>query len=782
MNYKTTAVLALLVIIIGVVWMLYPGDDQRDVAKPVPEEITATEATVLDPSPAPETIVGVTIARPDKPKLVFAREPQEGEAARMGSWRAVEPLTVPVMPLDSLLYSLTGMTSSKQFEPGAAGAPSEADVGLNPPRVTVTLRDKEGKDYTLEIGAKAAVGDDTYMRVGGKKTVHVVNADLFAGLRKDFNDYRDKKLVTLKAVDAVRVEITTPSESCIFSRSADSPNWVIDAPVQAYALRDQVLELVRSIGNLRATDFAEDAPADLAPYELDQPTLTASVTTETRRPVPTTQEGPTTEPAEPQYEVERQSVTVLIGGYADLERTTRYAKLADQPWVVKLQQKDVEGLLPDLNKLRDPQITRVKAANATRLELTVAGESATLWKEGATWRGEGALADLELPAVQDVLEAFEDLSAMNFLSSPDPLSRYGLAEPRAVIAVTTSGAVSPVRVLVGDASGSGLNTYVMRDDQPTVFVVSTAQVRRLMVTPLSLRSRKIFTASERDVQRITLQRGKQHYELSRTGDTWTFQQPAGAPIDVLSVRVLVGDLSRLRARRVVAARDDGRYGLDEPAVTVHFTVAEAPPAESQPTSAPTTQPVEHVLRVARQVEAVYAQFDDVPYVFELDETVYKVLAGELIRREVFSFAPEDVVGLTVAAPGGTLELAQEDGQWQFTPDPFVKLAQPKVKELIAGVAGMRVELFLEYENADLAAAGLLNAPVTVSIRLRDGTLHNLKIEPEQPGALPRVAGLVEARRTFLLQRAFCEELLRGLDAYLQTDGAQQPPMAPLPPG
>ena len=178
----------------------------------------------------------------------------------------------------------------------------------------------------------------------------------------------------------------------------------------------------------------------------------------------------------------------------------------------------------------------------------------------------------------------------------------------------------------------------------------------------------------------------------------------------------------------------------------------------------------------------YARIDDQPYVFELDQTVYKVLNSELINRKLFDFAAEDVVGITVVAPGGTLELAKDGEKWQFTTDPFVELSQKKVNEFTEGVAGLRVEMYLEYENADLVAAGLLAAPATVSIKLRNGKRYNLKMEQERPGELPRLAGWLEQKRTFRLRQSDCQKLLRGLDYYIKPDVPEDEPEATAPPG
>jgi hypothetical protein len=140
-------------------------------------------------------------------------------------------------------------------------------------------------------------------------------------------------------------------------------------------------------------------------------------------------------------------------------------------------------------------------------------------------------------------------------------------------------------------------------------------------------------------------------------------EPPDAPPDPTAVRELVSDLSRLRAKQVVARDDDESYGLSEPVVTVEFEL-EQPVAGPPPTteSQPAVQRVTHTLCVGRRANQTYARLDDVPYVFELDETVYQVLTAELIRPGLFYIKGEDVVYFKIEAPGGTVEFEREESR------------------------------------------------------------------------------------------------------------------------
>jgi hypothetical protein len=72
-----------------------------------------------------------------------------------------------------------------------------------------------------------------------------------------------------------------------------------------------------------------------------------------------------------------------------------------------------------------------------------------------------------------------------------------------------------------------------------------------------------------------------------------------------------------------------------------------------------------------------------------------------------------------------------------------------------------------YRDGDPASYGLADAPVTVTIRLKDESTITLKVDQVRAGELPRKAAWVEQQRVFLLRQAEAEKLMRGLDYYVK---------------
>lgn len=800
MNYRTTIVLLVLVAVGAGFFFFAPSESKKSEEL---KEVTAPKEAlkyVLDPRPEVKDIVKVSIEKAGKPKVAFEQTAaaDEKDPASLRQWRMTEPVDTPIenYMLEGLIRSFAELQASRSFKPGDK-EPSLADAGLSPPAAVVNLTDKKGKTYKFEVGKKAIASDNMYVRLAGAEQVSVTNRDLNLDMKKDANAYRGMGLTHLAGKKPVAMKLTFDNNTFEMTKGADD-NWIINQPRKAYAANDKINQLVNKIIGLQAKAFVEDAPPALEPFGLEKPWLAVELTVEQKKKLPDSQ--PTTQssqPAEPKFETVTEKVALNFGGFADISNSARYVQPGGAKWVASVDAKSLEGMTPKLVDLIDPKVTRVKAAQATKLEIVTSGGTATLTSENGAWKGSGDLSEVDAEAVRDVLGAFEDLAATDFIENATDKAALGLDKPRATVSVTTNTSVEPVKLLVGAETQSGRNAYVQIAGQPTVIVVSAAQAKRLAIDPVGLRSREVLSARAEELKEIEIRHADGgRYDLVRKDGGWRLAAPADAPADAGAVRDLTNDLIHLRAKRVVG-RDDTKYGLSKPEITVNLVLNKAAP-QSQPASDVTTQPIgpapatdePHQLFINKVGNEIYCKRDESPFVFQLDETVYRVLTTELLNRDLFAFKPEEVADLKIEAPGGALEFERQGkDQWKYVLDPFVQLDPKKVNEFVGEVAKFRAERYLKYGGADLAALQLGDAPVTVTIKLADGSTATLKISQVKSGELPRKAMYVELGRGFLMRQADVEKLLRGLDVYLKSEadnkpkpppGAPQPQPVPVP--
>lgn len=794
MNFKTTGMLLGLLIVVGMVWLLFPrGADSTDGKSPTGEPPllpgVAEETPLLDAAPRDEDIVRVELERPGQPRLVFER-PVTGEDPRASDdWQIVEPLAAPAetFKVSGLIRTLTGLQSHRRFEPGANGAPTAAEAGVEPPVATVTLVDSTGGRTSVQIGQRAVLSSDTYVRLANRATIHVVARDLRPQIQDRPQDYRAKRVLRFRPDEVVRVRVEHGGRTHDFSRSGEE--WIINEPTRAYADGAKVRSrLLSPLSLLQAADFVDDTPSALSPYGLDEPFLTATLTTEHKRPAPVPSDAAETQPTE--AVIETRTHVIRIGGFADLKNERRYAQAAvggERPppvtdpsvagaAVVAVAAADVTGLIPNLDELRDPRITRLKAADLTEIGLTIAETTTTLRKVDDRWRGADDAAELDGDAVLDLVSAIEELSAISAIDGPEAPAAYGLDPPRATLAIGAVGRVTPLVLHIGGPTASGRNAYVQRTDQPAVLVVSEAQAARLAIDPLALRSREVFSFAPERLQRLRVEREGDVLVIERVPaepplatvaeDDWTLREPTDTPLALPAARIMAQNLARLRARNVVARGEAARYGLEPPTVVIRFDVAQLPAATAEE-EAPTDPPLlTHTLRLGSVAGVAYARRDDDPHIFELDESVYRALTAELIEPQLFTFESDAVVRIQVNRPAGPLELARRDERWVYVPDPFVALDQKAVQDFVQDLAQLRVEAWLAYREGDLAAVGLVSSPVSIVLELSDGREIVMTLESDWSGDSPCRAGLPAERRLFRLRQSDCEKVLRGLDDYL----------------
>lgn len=787
MNLRTTVILAVVAFAgVAALWLLGPEKPKADATPTITIPGSGATTKLFEPQPDQNQVTQVTWERAGRPTLVFERPAAGDDPTRPGDWSIVEPIAAAAETslVNALVSNMLRLDTRGAYEPGAKGAPTPADAGLDPPQAALAFRTAAGVETRVEIGRQPQLSNETWVRIAGKPTMYLCTRDFAPDLKRELKDFRSKGLLKVRAADVTTLRITHDERTAEFRRPLDG-TWSIEAPVQARAEKQPLDDLVARVVGLRATEFIEDAPVSLAAFGFEPPFVRIELTHE-RRPQPRppaadpAASAPSTAPAPP------ETITVLIGGFADRTNSKRYIKLGDAPSVATIAQTSVDPVIPDLARVRNPLVTGVNPADLTELHYTVGDETVALTNVGGLWRGAGDLIELDHAAIGELLNTFAELRAFEFHDQPPSLDPYGLNRPRATLRARLKDTAAVVTLHVGRLSESGRNAFVALEGVPTVFLVSAEQAEKLVVAPLTLRARTIFAFIPDELERLAVSRTGTNYLAVRQTDGWTLMEPPDCAIDRASINQMTNDLARLRARRVVAAGDDGvSFGLASPVASFTLTLKSptTQPAATEPADAvpPPPPPTTHRLVLGFKDNVAYCRKNDEPYIYEIDNSVYLSLIAELIDRRLFTFAASDVVALGVEVAGNPrpfLIRRADDGEWQYAPDPQGEnISSKKVNDYLAELAATRVDAYLAYRDGDLTAHGLgETAAVRVTIGLGNTQELHLRLAEPPPGELPRKCGWVEERRIFLLKKEDSEKLLRGLDFY----GAPDEPATPLP--
>lgn len=243
-----------------------------------------------------------------------------------------------------------------------------SEYGLDDPTVTVSLKDKDGKEQTLQFGDTNSVTSSSYMTLNkDNEKVYMVSSTIVTSLQFDINDLAEKETFpSITDITGVIMERNGQTFS-VFKDSSSSTGWTVTGwdGTKKDAGSSQVSEFTNPITSLSWSSFISQNTEDLSQYGLDNPTIitinyqvtetkstdeTKDDSADTANGSNTTDnkskdakaESDTTEDTEEKVTVDKQEV-LLIGNKT--EDNSYYAKLQSQSGVYTLSSSTVDNLL-----------------------------------------------------------------------------------------------------------------------------------------------------------------------------------------------------------------------------------------------------------------------------------------------------------------------------------------------------------------------------------------------------------------------------------------------------
>jgi hypothetical protein len=376
-----------------------------------------------------------------------------------GAWRITKPVTAPAddITVKNLLHAVADAEAKKTIDQPPADL---APFGLSQPFVRVKVTTKSGTLPEITVGKTTAVSASTYVQRADQPKIYLTSSAFHSGMDKQVKDLRDKKIVEFKEDDIARIALHGPDGDVLLAK-ADG-NWKIEQPVALRADGNAVRSLLSGAHNLRATDFASDAPsdADLATYGLDVPKTQLALST-----------------------ADGKETRLLVGKEAD---QGLYVKTGDRPTVFIVGKWASHDLAKNLNDLRDKTVLSFEPASATAIEVARGdGGRFTLRSAAGKWSLENSDQPINASAVDAFVGALSHLSGSQVIGEGGDLAAYGLARPALTINVKGKGDVLVGTVLAGTRAPNPptIEYTVKRADDPIVFQLRDYQYKQLDKNP-----------------------------------------------------------------------------------------------------------------------------------------------------------------------------------------------------------------------------------------------------------------------------------------------------------
>lgn len=265
MSFRTTIILAIIVLILaGVAYY----DTQRSEKKKVQEE---KQKTLLELKK--EDIAQIQIARPKDPVQLVATGKDRWEITSPIKTRADEASVGRITStFEKLQYKDIVDEQGKNLK----------EYQLDNPEATFNITMKQGKKYSVQVGAKNPVLNINYVRVQNDPRVYSVEGEIGNVGTIALLDLRDKKLTDFNSEKAESVRVTTPQANVLFQK--ESGSWKMKDPIDSPASDSEVSSLLSSLEFLRATQFMDEPEytqtASLNKIGFDKPAGSVEITLE----------------------------------------------------------------------------------------------------------------------------------------------------------------------------------------------------------------------------------------------------------------------------------------------------------------------------------------------------------------------------------------------------------------------------------------------------------------------------------------------------------------------
>jgi hypothetical protein len=201
----------------------------------------------------------------------IALSTSDGHAARVeraeGGWRLVAPLEfrADAFAVDAMASALAQLASESRYE--NPQPPEVYGLGAGAREIRFGLA---GKEQSVRIGAKAPMGGNTYVSIGGSDDVHAVKTYQTSALGKRLDDLRDKRILDF-VTDAVRgLSVRWPEGGVVVRREGEE--WRLIEPAAGRADASTVDSALSNLSFLRASGFEDEPPPD-SESGLDRPEL-----------------------------------------------------------------------------------------------------------------------------------------------------------------------------------------------------------------------------------------------------------------------------------------------------------------------------------------------------------------------------------------------------------------------------------------------------------------------------------------------------------------------------
>ena len=341
------------------------------------------------------------------------------------------------------------------------------------------------------------------------------------------------------------------------NRDGDEGNWTIVEPFVATADNNAASAIADGLASLEIRRVVEEAPSDLSPFGLDQPTVSIEFSTENNS----------------------GSLTLAVGDETPTG-ADRYATLTDSDRIFLIAGAVETTFNKDSFELRDRSLLEFIGPDVTGFSVENNETETRFEKADGNWRIVSPLnARADFGVVEGLLGRVGSAEMVGVeresYDTDEEIEPFNLVNPRMTVTVD---AKNSKHVLLVGTEGSDGAIFARDGSRDVIFTMDAALVDDLDREPSVYRKKEVFDFRPFNATAISVLRDGTETSFEKsppedgedTGETWQQVAPELGDTDQAAVEDLLSTLSTLQAESFVPTQVD--TGIDTPlaVVTVSF--------------------------------------------------------------------------------------------------------------------------------------------------------------------------------------------------------------------
>ena len=143
------------------------------------------------------------------------------------SWNIQSPIktAADLSTVNSLLFDLKEAQITKYIK---ISMDTPESFGLDNPQKSFSLKIKNSKNWTLQLGNQSADGQQIFAQWTGQQTVFLISKEVVDKLFRSLHDLRNKKILRFESTKVNKVLIQTPET--LFELRKNGPQWSLEKP------------------------------------------------------------------------------------------------------------------------------------------------------------------------------------------------------------------------------------------------------------------------------------------------------------------------------------------------------------------------------------------------------------------------------------------------------------------------------------------------------------------------------------------------------------------------